>query len=114
MTDADSLKADYRSFLLQTVTIRRYSGSPPSRTPTDYTAAGNFKITGSKEISPGVFQLESLSIVMADDLIDAGLTLPITADDQVMNGDTEMTVTTVKERKALDGTLIALEITARG
>lgn len=112
MTEADALKADYRSFLLQTVTIRRYSGTP--RVPMDVAAAGNARLYSSTELIGTIAQGDQKVIVMAEDIAAGGISLPLTTFDKVVIGGVEYAVKLPNERKALDGTLIAYEIQARG
>lgn len=114
MTDADALKADYRSFLLQTVSIRRYSGLGAARTYLDYAGAGHAKLYDTSQLVPGITQGDQRVLVMADDLVTSGITLPVRTDDHVMVGDVQLGIIKLGTRKALDGTLIAYEIQARG
>jgi hypothetical protein len=111
MTEADALKADYRSFCLQTVIVRRYAAD---RTPTDAQCAGNARLYNASELVGTITQGDQRVIVLADDIATGGISLPLTTFDKVVVGGVEFAVRSPNERKALDGTLIAYEVQARG
>lgn len=109
---ANDMKAMYRRVLLQTVTVRRYSGSP--RTPTDAACAANERLYNAMELVGTISQGDHRVIVLADDIEAGGIALPLTTFDKVVVDDVELAVKVPGERKALDGTLVAYEIQARG
>lgn len=115
MSAAD-IKASYRDACQQTVTLRVYSGLGATRTHSDYTAAGNAQVYGATELSPGIAQGDVKCIVITDDLVTAGLTLPVTTSDKfkLVVDAKEYSIKAVLTRKALDGTLIAYELQGRG
>lgn len=112
MPAADILDT-YRRTCLQPVTIRRYSGSAP-RTSHDYTGMGNARLYGAAELTGSIKQGDWRVIVIVADLVDAGLALPVTTNDRVVVKGQELKVMVPAERSALEGDLIAYEITARG
>lgn len=117
MAAADILDT-YRRTCLQPVAIRRYSGTP--RTPQDYAANGNARLYSAAELVGSVQQGDQRVIVIAADLIESGLALPVTNNDRVVVDGLERRITVVGERKALESDdggksiLIAYELTARG
>jgi hypothetical protein len=110
----DELRADYRSFCGQSITLRRYSGAGAARTKTDYSAAGNSQVYAAKELIGPIVQGDRKVIVLADDLAGAGLALPVRTSDKVIDGGRECAILVPGERRALDGTLIAYELQVRG
>jgi hypothetical protein len=111
--DADEMTAMYRAVCRQSVTVRRYSGTP--RAATDYVAMGNARTYSGKELAGGIVQGDQRIILIAADLVAAGLTLPLRSSDKVMPGDRELAIIGAPgERKALEGELIAYEVLGRG
>jgi hypothetical protein len=111
---ADDLKAQYKDFCLQSVSIRRFTGPAASRTSTDYAAFGNAALYTAAELVGSVKQGDYKIIVIAGDLTTAGLTLPVTTSDRAVIDSRELGILAVSQRKAPDGTLIAYELAARG
>jgi hypothetical protein len=114
--DAEEIKAMYRSFCLQPITVRRYSGTGAGRTPEDFTPImGNARLYSGKELVDGVAQGDQQIILIADDLVAVGLTMPLRASDKILPGGRELTIVGMPgERNALDGSLVAYDLQARG
>jgi hypothetical protein len=107
--------AMYRSMCLMTVVIRRYSGLPGARTSVDKTVKGHFRLYSGKELVGTITQGDQAVIVLADDLVAAGFPA---ADHGRRPGRhrwrERKILAPIGERKALDGTLIAYDLQARG
>lgn len=112
----DSVKADYRSALKETVTIRRFTGAGPARPK--FEARARARVTGyeAKELVGAVVQGDRKVIVYADDLIDNGLALPVTTNDLlVLSSGKQLAIVAADDQtRKVAGVLIALEIQARG
>lgn len=113
--DARQIKRMYGNMCKMSLTLRRYAGAPGSRAYTDYAVMGHARLYTGKELIGTIAQGDLAIIVLADAIATAGLQLPIlTADKIVLNGRERAILPPIGERKALDGTLIALELQARG
>jgi hypothetical protein len=112
--DAADILAMYRSMCLQTVIVRRFSSLALGRTAADFTGAGNAVLYGATDLVDAVKQGDQRVIVIADDLAASGLALPVVKTDRVVVDGRELSIESLKTRKALDGTVIAYEIQARG
>ena len=112
--NADAIKKMYLRALQQQVTIRRYAGE--GDTKTDYVALGNAGLYGTNELIGNITQGDLRVVLMADaaDWTPAGFIAPLKTTDKVVVGGHEREIIAFSERKALDGTLIAYEIQARG
>lgn len=112
----DQAKADYRAVLKEQVTVRRYGGAGSNRPYFDAVARG--RVTGYEphELIGTVIQGDRKVILYADDLIDAGLALPITSADRLrLNGTKEIAIIAADgDTRKVAGVLIAYEIQARG
>jgi hypothetical protein len=97
---------------LMDVTIRRYNAA---REKTDYAVKGNVRLYGGQELVGTIVQGDVAVIVLADALAEADFILPVTPADKVVWGGRERAILApIGERRALDGTLIAYELQARG
>lgn len=104
------IKALYRSMCQMTIVIRRTANG----VTTDFTVKGHFRQVAAKEIIGTIAAGDLAVIVLADDLATAGFPLPIVTTDRAYLAGRERRVMSVGERKALDGTLIAYDLQARG
>jgi hypothetical protein len=111
---AAELTAAYASALQTTVTVRRYTGTGGSRTPTDYTARGHVRQMGAAELVGSVVENNLQVIVLATDLTGGGCTLPLTSADRVVIGGRELSILVPGSRYAADGTVIACDLQVRG
>jgi hypothetical protein len=113
--NAAQIRAMYKSFCQMTITVRRYSGPATARTWADVTARGNARLFGGKELIGTIAQGDQQVIILVDDLVANGFQLPIVVADKIVLGGRERQILApIGERKALDGTLIAYELQARG
>lgn len=114
MTPADSL-AQHRAFLAEIgedVVVRRYAGTGPSRVPADVTVRARVMGYKPAEVVGAVVQGDLLVIALADTL--AAL-LPLKTSDVLVIRGVEKRVMAVDDNtRRVGGTLIALEIQARG
>ena len=101
----------------ETVAIRRYSGTPGSRTSTDYSARARVTEFQPAELIGNITQGARKVIVCADDLVTAGFTFPLVpgGSDKIVVRGKEMTVTAVDDNtRRVQGTLIALDVAVNG
>ena len=113
--DADEIKAMYRDMCQMPFVIRRYTGASGSRTKTDCNVTGHARLYSGKELIGTIVQGDLAVIVLVDDLVAGSFTLPITTFDKVViDGKEYAILAPIGQRKALDSTLIACELQARG
>jgi hypothetical protein len=113
MTPAQ-VKASYQRALDDTVIVRRYSGTGPTRPSVDYEARA--RVTGYQpnELVGGIVQGDRRAIVYADDLTEAGLASILLTDKLVVR-DRELAIRAVDDStRRVDGELIAYELSCRG
>lgn len=114
MTD-EELRASYGAQLQESLLIRRYTGTSPSRTKVDAPVRGRATRNTSNELVGSVIQHDHVVVVYADDIPAGGVTLPLLGSDKVVTeAGLELAITAIKERKSYIGTLIAYELQARG
>lgn len=116
MASAFSIKASYRRACREVIVVRRYlaSSTGSSRPFIDATVHGRAQAYGATELIGGVVQGDTRVIVLAEDILAQGLTLPLTTNDKIRIKGKEIAIMVPMERKALDGTLIAYELQCRG
>lgn len=115
MPTADSVKASYRRDLNETATIRRFTGTGTSRPKFEVSARA--RVTGyePKDLIGAVQQGDRKVTLYADDLIDGGLTLPVTVHDKVVVRGKEFAIVAVDDStRRIGGVLIAIDLQARG
>lgn len=112
----DSVKAEYAATLKERVSIRRYTGTGTSRPMFD--AEARARVTGfaPQELVGTVVQGDRKAIVFVDDLIMAGLALPVTTNDKcVLSNGRELAIIAADgETRKIDNVLIAYELQVRG
>lgn len=95
--------------------IRRYSGSPGSRTTADYAARARLTGYEPHQIAGSVQQGDRKLIVYADDLVDAGLVGKVLPTDKALVRGKELAIIAVDDStRRVSGVLIAYELQARG
>jgi len=97
------------------VTIRRYTGSGLNRPRFD--AKARARVTGyvPSELVGTINQGDRRVICSAEDLVNAGFAMPVTATDKIVVHGRELAIVSVDDNtRRLQGELIALEIQARG
>lgn len=115
MSLATRILADYKrtmGMVGENIAVRRFSGSGPSRTHADTSVRG--RVTGyePKELVGSIQQGDRKVICLVDTL---GSVLPVTTGDALMIRGKQLAIITVDDNtRRVSGTLIALEIQARG
>lgn len=114
---ADNWAARYRSMLSrygETIQVRRFSGVGAERTYTDYPALARSDGGDAKPLAGQINEHDRKIIVLAQDLVDAGLAFPVTNDDAVVIRGREIAITGVDDHTVVvAGTLVALRLTLR-
>jgi hypothetical protein len=112
---ATRMRAMYRKLCKHAVIIRRYTGSGDARSKKDYTVRGNARLYATSELAEGILQGDVKAIALVEDLTAQGFVLPLsTSTDRVVYNGRERAILVPGDRAALDSTLIAYEIQARG
>lgn len=93
----------------QDVSIRRFSGTGPSRTKTDTATKGFVRNYGSKELVGSIQQGDQSAVVLVDSLSSI---LPLRTTDKLLVGSNEYAIQNLMPR-VVGGVLIAIEIHAR-
>jgi len=106
-------KTEYRESLHEPVSIRRITGTGPSRVDATYSTVGRVYDGERRELTGGIAQQDRTAIIYADDLFAAGLPSDVVLGDFLIDQDgIEHTVYEVKARR-VEGVLIAYELTVR-
>jgi hypothetical protein len=106
-------KALYRENLHEPVSIRRITGTGPSRVDESYATVGRVFDADRRELTGGIAQQDRKAIIYAQALFDAGLAFDVmTGDFLIDQNGLEHTVYEVKARR-VDGVMIAYELTVR-
>jgi hypothetical protein len=109
----DEALASHRSLVNengQPVSIRRYTGTGPSRTFTDTVTQAFVRNYGSKELIGSIVQGDQVAVTLVDML--SGI-LPVTTNDKLVVGTKEYAIKNPMKR-VVGGVLVALEIHASG
>lgn len=115
--NVEQVKASYRRMLgeFETVSIRRYSGTPGARTSADKSCAGKVLRNDTKVLAGTVTEGETGVFAFVSDLVAAGLSMPVTTNDKVVIGGMEKAITKVDANTIrLRGETIALILSAKG
>jgi hypothetical protein len=111
----DAVKAEYLEALGEvgeTVSIRRITGTGPSRTDTSYATIGRVFNGERKELTGGIAQQDLTAIVYAPDLFTAGMPSDVVIGDFLVHQGIEHSVYEVKARR-IQGVMVAYELTVR-
>ena len=111
----ESVKASYAGTLSERVLIRRYTGTGTARPK--FEAEARARVVGyePKDLVGAVQQGDRKVIVYADDLIAAGLTLPVTTADKCVVRGRELAIIAADDStRRIGATLIAVELQVRG
>jgi len=114
MSTAAAVKASYASKLKETIGIRRFTGAGPNRPRFDIYIRGNSTIYQAQEFVGAVMQGDRRVFVLVEDIIKNQMTLPLTTTDKTIVSGKELSILSITERSALDGTLVAYELQCRG
>lgn len=112
--NAAEIKAHYAAELKETIIVRRYTGAGATRPKFDAEARGKAWGYSGSELIGDIQQGDQRVLVLVDDLIDNGFTLPVTANDKVVVKGKEIAIVSPGQRKAPDGTLVVYDLQARG
>jgi hypothetical protein len=106
-------KAHYRKNLHEPVSIRRITGTGPSRVDETYSTVGRVFDGERRALSGGIAQQDRTAIVDAQALFDAGLASDVMIGDFLIDQNgIEHTVYECKARR-VEGVMIAYELTVR-
>lgn len=116
--DVEDIKASYRRLMAEaggTITVRRYTGTGPDRPKTDVTARARVVGYEPHELVGTIIQGDRKIIVMAEDLEDSAIDLPLVKGDKVVIRDVELEVMAADDNTRRVGSdLIAIELQVRG
>jgi hypothetical protein len=113
----ETVKAHYGTFLTDRVTVRRYTGTGPIATKPrhDVSVRARVKNYEAKEFVGPIQHGDRKAILYAQDIIDGGLTLPLTASDKVFVGSKELAIVSADhDTRKVDDVLIAVVAQVRG
>ena len=109
----DEAKAVYRENLHEPVSIRRITGTGPSRVDETYATVGRVFDGERRELTGGIVQQDRKAIIYAQSLFDAGLAYDVLVGDYLIDqAGIEHTVQEVKVRR-VEAVTIAYELTVR-
>lgn len=111
--DAAQALRDYREMITdvgQDVAIRRYVGTGPSRTSSDVSTKAYVRSYRSDELIGSIAQGDQVAITLVEALTAI---LPVTTSDFLVVNGREYAIKNPMKR-VMSGTLIALEIHAKG
>lgn len=112
------IKADYREFMNErgeTVTVRRYTGAGPNRPRFDAEVMAVVAGYDEKDFVGTIVQGDRKVILLAQDLIDAQVALPITTNDKLLVRGKELAIIAADDStRRVSGVLIAFELQCRG
>ena len=110
---ASRARVHYRNNLHEPVTIRRITGTGPSRVDETYSTVGRVFDGERRELTGGIAQQDRTAIIYAPTLFDAGLASDVVIGDFLIDQNgIEHTVYEVKARR-VEGVMIAYELTVR-
>lgn len=112
--NAEAISKSYARVLKETIIIRRYTGSGPTRPKFDAQCRGRATPYAVDELIGGIVQGDQRIIVLVADLVKNGLTMPITTNDKAVVIGRETAIIAPLARKAPDGSLVAYELQCRG
>lgn len=111
-----SAKSAYARALREAITLRRYTGSGPSRPHFDAEMIRSRTVGYEPhELIGGVVQGDRKVIVLMEDIIARGFVLPVTINDKIVIRGKELAILAVDDStRRVDGVLIAIELHVRG
>lgn len=111
------VRASYQRMLgqFETIAIRRYSGTPASRTHVDKSCLGKPAAYQGDEMIGTVVEGDQKVYAFVSDLDAAGLTLPVTTNDKVVLGGRELAIKAVDANTIrIGGETVAYILQVRG
>lgn len=112
--NTEEIKAAYRANLKERITVRRYTGVGANRPRFDVTVRGKARLFDSQELIGSISQGDQQVLLLVEDLIAGGFTLPVTISDKVVVAGKEIAIIAPNTRKAEDGTIIVFDCQCRG
>jgi hypothetical protein len=109
-----SIKSAYARNLKETIIVRRFVGSGPVRPRLDVKVRGKATPYGTNPLIAAISEGDQMVMILVDDLIAGGFSLPLTTSDFVVVKGAQKVIIDPGARKAPDGTLIIYEVHARG
>ncbi len=117
MTPDDCLET-YRRHMEEVgeeITIRRYTGTGQNRPQTNVIVLARVMEYDPQELIGTINQGDRKLIVLIDDLISSGFSLPVMKNDKTIVRGRELNIEKVDDNtRRINGVLIAYEIQARG
>lgn len=114
----DAIKSAYRRMMNErgeTIIIRRYTGSGENRAKFDAEAMAVVSGYAPQDLVGSVIEGDRKLIVLAEDLVEAGLELPLTENDKAVVQGRELQIFAPDaSTRRVSGVLIAYELQARG
>jgi hypothetical protein len=114
----DYLRGTYRRMLNErgeTVEVRRYTGSGPNRPRFDCSVIAAVVGYDEKDFVGSIVQGDRKVILLAEDLIEAQITLPIVSSDKIVVRGKELAIVAVDDNsRRVKGELVAYELQVRG
>lgn len=110
----DEIKAAYAAELKEPLIVRRLSGPASQRSRFDVDVRGKAWGVKGQELVGAVQQGEQRVLILIEDLLAKGMTLPLTAADKVLVAGRECGIKTVGLRKTPDGTAVAYDLVVGG
>lgn len=115
MPTADQTRSLYARTLRENLKIRRFSGPVANRTPIDYACRGRVWGDRPVELIGGMNQYDKRAVVFIPDLIQNGLSLPVTTADKLIHKGRELAISFPDNATRAEGDdLIAYELLVRG
>ena len=116
--NVEQVKASYRRMLgeFETITIRRYTGAPAARTSSDFNCLGKPTGYSPDQLVGTVVEGDSKVFAFVDDLIAAGIVLPLSATkDRVVLEGRELSIVGVDGSTIrIKGQTVAFILQVRG
>lgn len=99
----------------ETIQIRRYTGTGTNRPHFDVDVIARVIGYAEKDLVGSIQQGDRKVIALAEDLLEAGISLPITSGDKVVVRGRELAIIAPDEStRRVAGVLIAYELQCRG
>ena len=112
--NTEEIKAAYRANLKERITVCRYTGAGTNRPRFDVMVRGKARLYDAKELIGTVQQGDQNVLLLVEDLIAKGFTLPVTNSDKVVVAGKEIAILAPNTRKAEDGTIVVYDMQCRG
>jgi len=102
----------YQENLHEPVSIRRITGTGPSRVDESFPTVGRVFDGERRELTGGIAQQDLTAIIYAPDLFTAGMPSDVVIGDFLVHQGIEHSVYEVKARR-IQGVMVAYELTVR-